>query len=67
MQRGVQGYPAHKKQSPPRTLQEAYACGPVLVLGGGTFFCERGTPVGHTRPFGGYSISLGGLIKCAMP
>ena len=32
---GVQGYLAHKKRPPPRTLQKAYAQGPTVVLGGG--------------------------------
>ena len=30
----LQGYLAHKKQRPPRTLQQDYAEGPALVLGG---------------------------------
>ena len=30
----LQGYLAHKKQRPPRTLQQGCAVGPVVVLGG---------------------------------
>jgi hypothetical protein len=39
---GLQGYLAHKKPRPPRTLQWDYAYGPR----GGAFSHERGTPVG---------------------
>ena len=40
----AQGYLAHKKQPPPRTLQQAYAQRPMVVLGeGGAFSYERGT------------------------
>jgi len=41
----VQVYLVHKKQIHPRTLQSAYAKGPMLVLGGGALSYERGTPV----------------------
>jgi len=41
----LQGYLAHKKTPPPRTLQEPYAWGPMVVLGGGAVSYERGTPV----------------------
>jgi hypothetical protein len=41
----VQGYLAHKKQRPPRTLQEDYAQGHMVVLGGVAVSYERGTPV----------------------
>ena len=42
----VQGYLAHKNLPPPRTLRQAYAYGPMVVLGGGgAFSYERGTPV----------------------
>jgi len=30
---------------PPRTLQQDYAQGPMVPLGGGGYFFERGTPV----------------------
>ncbi|KAJ1480153.1 hypothetical protein T484DRAFT_1901603 [Baffinella frigidus] len=43
---GVQGYLAHKKAPPPRTLQQAYALGPMVVLGGEALSYERGTHVG---------------------
>ena len=33
----LQGYLAHKKLHPPRTLQQEYAEGPMVVLGGGGF------------------------------
>ena len=58
---GVQGYLAHKKQRPPRSLQQDYAQGPMVVSGGGVqsdythgpmvvlaggaFSYERGTPI----------------------
>ena len=41
----LQGYLAHKKRPPHRALQQAYAEGPVAVLGGGSVPYERGTPV----------------------
>ena len=40
----IQGYLAHKKTHP-RTLQQDYAQGPVVFLGGWAFFHKRGTPV----------------------
>ena len=33
----LHGYLAQKKQGPPRTLQQAYASSPVVVLGGWAF------------------------------
>ena len=42
---GIQGYLAHKKPPPPRTLHQGSAYGPMVVLGGGAFSHERGTPV----------------------
>ena len=41
----VQGYLAHTKQRPPRTLQSDHALGPMVALGGGAVSYERGTPV----------------------
>ena len=41
----VQGFLAHKKTHPPRTLPQAYAHGHRGVLGVWAFFKERGTPV----------------------
>ena len=41
----IQGYLAHKKQRPPRTLQQEYAQGPMVVLRGGAVSYQRGTPV----------------------
>ena len=41
----LQGYLAHEKRSPRRTLQQLYVWGPVVILGGWVFFHERGTPV----------------------
>jgi len=43
--RALQGYLAHKKHPPPRTLQWDYTYGPIAVLGGGAVSYERGTPV----------------------
>ena len=43
---GVQGYLAHKKTHPPRTLPQAYAQGPNGVLGKWAFSYGRGTLVG---------------------
>ena len=37
----VQGYLAHKKLSPPRTLQWAYAQGPTVVIWGGHFIMSE--------------------------
>ena len=45
----LQGYLAHKKTPSRRTLQYAYAYGPVVVLGGWVFYEERGTPVETSR------------------
>jgi len=54
-----QGYLAHKKQRPPRTLQQAYTLGPMVVLGGWAFLMSeevvspaamqrcRGSPQAH--------------------
>ena len=42
----MQGNLARKKQRPPTTLQQEYAQGPMVVLGGGAVSSERGTPVG---------------------
>ena len=44
----VLGYLAQKNTPPPRTLQYAYAQGPVVVLRGGAFSHERSDPVLHT-------------------
>ena len=41
----MQGYLAHKKQRPARTLQKENAQGPMVVVGGGVVSYERGTPV----------------------
>ena len=41
--------PPHKKQPPPRTLQQAYAWGHVVALGWGGVSYERGTPVWVNR------------------
>ena len=41
----LQGYLAHERYPPPRTLQQDYAQGPLVVLGGGAISYERGTPV----------------------
>ena len=52
---GLQGYLAHKKYPPPRTLQWGYTLdteGPTVVLGGGVVSCERFTPVGSCFCFG---------------
>ena len=46
----VQGYLAHKKLQPPRTLQEDCALGPMVALGGGAVSYERGTPVPGQHP-----------------
>jgi hypothetical protein len=54
----LQGYLAHKKPPPPRTLQQAYAYGPVVVLGGGLVSYERGTPAVVTKLSGPPATSL---------
>ena len=47
----MQGYLAHKKQPPRRTLQKPYVQGPMVVLGVGVSY-ERGT---HVMPDGSNS------------
>ena len=42
---GVQGYLAHTKQPPPKTLQKDSAQVPMVILGGGAVSYERCTPV----------------------
>ena len=45
--KGLQGYLAHqKKKRRPRTLQQGYACGPMVILGGWAVSYERGPYVG---------------------
>ena len=49
----LQGFLAHKKTPPRRTLQKAYAYGPMEShppLGGWVFSSERGTPV-HVQEY----------------
>ena len=46
----ILGYLAHKKTPPPRTLQQAYAYGPMMVVGGGAASDGRGTSVLRTSP-----------------
>ena len=41
----LEGYLIHKKPPHPCNLQQAYAQGPTVVLGGGAVSDERGTPV----------------------
>ena len=43
----LHGYLAHEKTSPRRALQQAYAYGPMVFLGGCVFSYEQGTPVLH--------------------
>ena len=45
----VQGYLAHKKHPLHRTIQRDYFQGPMVVLGEGAVFSERGTPVAPPR------------------
>ena len=54
----LQGYFAHKKQPPPRTLQQAYAYGPMAVLGRGVVSYERGNPVWEGRSPLGWDVPL---------
>ena len=44
-----EGYFAHKKRSPRKTLPSPYAWGHMVVLGGMAIFDERGTPVRFQR------------------
>ena len=37
----IQGYLAHKKLLPPGTIQQDYAQGPTVVLGGGVFLMSE--------------------------
>ena len=41
----LQGYLAHKKPFPPRTILQAYAQGPIVFVGWGAVFHEWGNPV----------------------
>ena len=44
----LQGYLVYKKQRPSKTIQQDYAKGPTVVLGGWAVSYERGIPVeGH--------------------
>jgi hypothetical protein len=45
-----QGYLAHKKTPPPRTQQQAYAQGPMVVLGGGRLLMNE-VPLCHVNVF----------------
>ena len=47
VRRNLQGYLAHEKQRPPRTLQQDHDQGPMAVLGWWAVSYERGTPVSH--------------------
>jgi len=42
---GIQGYLAHKKRPPPRTLRHDYVQGHMVALGRGGVSHERGNPV----------------------
>jgi len=59
----LQGYLAHKKLPPPRTLQEAHTQGPAVVLLGGAVSCGRSTPVGTQKGHYGQNPSKGELIN----
>ena len=62
----VQGYLAHKKQRPPRTLQQDYAWGPVVVQGVEAVFNGPCTPVfGLTNDVssGAHSKVYGHLLR----
>ena len=41
------GFKIQDPTRPPMTLQQGYAWGPMVILGGGAFSYERGTPVGR--------------------
>ena len=41
----LQGYPAHKKHPPHRTLHKDYALGLMVVLGGGGLFLMSEVPL----------------------
>ena len=45
LENALQGYLTHRKTLTPRTLQRAYAQGPMEVLGGVPVSYGRGTPV----------------------
>ena len=55
----VQGYLAHKRPPPPRTLEKASALGPSVVLGGGAVSYERGTPVREKKT---WLLGTGGTV-----
>ena len=46
----IQAYLAHKKHPPPRTLQQHYSKGPMVVLGGWLFLLGEGSTVGVGIP-----------------
>ena len=56
--RTAQGYLAHKKPHPPRTLQHDYAYGPTAVLGGGRVLMSEVALFGMPPPPG-----IEGLIE----
>ena len=63
----VQGYLVHTRPRPPRTLQWAYAQGPVVGLGGGAWYM-RSTPLrccGHGTAFPLAQIYSTTLHECS--
>ena len=55
----LQGYLAHKKPHPPRTLQWNYSYGPLVALERGVVSYERGAPVAdiHAADLGRHACS----------
>ena len=58
----VQGYLAHKKPTPHRTLQQGYARGPMVVLDGWAFSYEPGTLEGGAID---RESGLFGVLRCS--
>jgi len=56
----LQGYLAHKKHPSPRSLQQDYTQGLMVVLGAGAISYERGTPVASLVP--GYQVLTRSLL-----
>ena len=58
----IQGYLAHQKQPPRRTLQD-YVQGPIVAIGRGGVSFERGTPVPTRPPSDGVCIPTHAMVE----
>ena len=63
----AQGFLAHKKTPPPRTLQQEYAWGPMVGRRRGAVSDEQGTPVGCASVLfkvSGFRLRVSGVVFC---